>query len=69
MKSVYVCTWCYVVRTPGARAGRLRYSRVAHLFSRSIAICNLHLIQGPNASATAKRCRNCLRMKNAEVCR
>ncbi len=56
--------WFFAVRVPGNTV-----SSKAHLFVNSIAVCSVSYIAGPRAGERAERCRNCLRMQNAEVFR
>ncbi|MGH9392274.1 MAG: hypothetical protein ACRD1Z_21935 [Vicinamibacteria bacterium] len=56
--------WFYAVRIP---AGKL--SSKAHLFVNSIAVCSVNYAAGTRAGVGSERCRNCLRLKDAEVFR
>lgn len=55
--------WFYAIRGDGKVSSR------AHLFAGSIAICSVNYLAGPRAVRPADKCRNCLRLKDAEVFR
>jgi len=56
--------WFYAVRVPGKTL-----SSKAHLFVNSIAACSVNYVAGTRAGGGSEKCRNCLRMENAEVFR
>ena len=56
--------WFYAVRMPGSKI-----SSKAHLFVNSIAVCSVNYVAGIKAGPSSEKCRNCFRLKDAEVFR
>jgi hypothetical protein len=56
--------WFFAVKVPGNTV-----SSKAHLFVNSIAVCSVNYIAGTRSGPSSEKCRNCLRMENAEVFR